>query len=363
MPKLLFQALHRPQRSPSQRYRFDQYLPFLANEGFEVDYSFLISEQDDAHFYAQGRYLQKLGILSRAIWLRMQEVRKAKNYDLVFVQREAFMLGNSYFERKMAARRPLIFDFDDAIWQQVVSAGNKKLGFLKNANKTQDIMAAATEIWAGNDYLADFARQYNNNVRIVPTTVDTNEYNNIRPFEAEKEKICIGWSGSFSTVEHFQHALPALEIIQKKYGEKVTFKLIGDANYKNETIKLQGIPWTRATEIAELSSIDIGIMPLPDDQWTQGKCGLKALVYMSMQIPTVLSPVGVNRQIVTDEVDGLWASSTEEWVSQLSRLIENSDLRQNLTQKARQTVINRYSVAAWQSQYLQYFQNLLPQNK
>lgn len=359
MPKLLFQALHRPQRSPSQRYRFDQYLPFLADNGFEVDYSFLISEKDDAHFYAQGRYLQKAGILSRALWQRLQEVRKAKSYDLVFVQREAFMLGTSAFERKMAARRPLIFDFDDAIWQQVVSAGNKKLGFLKNANKTQDIIAAATEIWAGNDYLANFARQYNNNVRIVPTTVDSDEYNNVEPFWDEKEQICIGWSGSFSTVEHFEHAVPALEIIKKKYGEKVAFKLIGDANYKNEALQLQGIAWSRATEIEALSGIDIGIMPLPDDQWTQGKCGLKALVYMSMQIPTVLSPVGVNRQIVTNEVDGLWASTTEEWVSQLSRLIESPDLRQSLAQKARQTVISRYSVAAWQGQYLAYFHNLL----
>ena len=359
MPNLLFQALHRPQRSPSQRYRFDQYLPFLADNGFDVDYSFLISEKDDAHFYAQGQYLQKAGILSRALWRRLQEVRKAKSYDLVFVQREAFMLGTSAFERKMAARCPLIFDFDDAIWQQVVSAGNKKLGFLKNANKTQDIIAAATEIWAGNDYLAEFARQYNNNVRLVPTTVDSDEYNNSQPFWGEKEQICIGWSGSFSTVEHFRHALPALEIIKKKYGEKVAFKLIGDANYKNEALELQGIAWSRATEIQALSGIDIGIMPLPDDQWTQGKCGLKALVYMSMQIPTVLSPVGVNRQIVTNEVDGLWASRTEEWVSQLSRLIENPDLRQNLAQKARQTVISRYSVAAWQGQYLQYFHNLL----
>jgi glycosyltransferase involved in cell wall biosynthesis len=362
MTKLLFQALHRQDRSPSQRYRFDQYLPFLAQSGVVVDYSHLIEAQDDTPFYASGNYLKKAGIFWRAMRKRMKEINNAKNYDLVFVQREAFMLGTSYFERRMAAQRPLIFDFDDAIWQQVVSEGNRKLAFLKNANKTQEIIRAATEIWAGNDYLADFARQYNPNVRIVPTTVDTDEYQRRLPIRPEDAPICIGWSGSFSTVPHFQSALPALEIIAQKYGKKVCFKLIGDANYRNEKLQLQGIAWARNTEIAELSSIDIGIMPLPDDEWTQGKCGLKALVYMSMQIPTILSPVGVNRKIISHDQNGLWASSTDEWVEQLSRLIDSAQLRQQLAQNARLSVLQNYSVEAWKQPYLDYFGDILKKN-
>jgi glycosyltransferase involved in cell wall biosynthesis len=359
MTKLLFQALHRPDRSPSQRYRFDQYLPFLAQSDVVVDYSYLIEAKDDAAFYASGNYLKKAGIFWRAVRKRMKEINNAHKYDLVFVQREAFMLGTSYFERKIAAQRPLIFDFDDAIWQQVVSEGNRKLAFLKNANKTQEIIRAATEIWAGNDYLADFARQYNQNVRVVPTTVDTDEYQHHPYRRDENAPICIGWSGSFTTVPHFESALPALEIIAQKYGRKVCFKLIGDANYRNEKLRLQGTAWARSTEIAELSSIDIGIMPLPDDEWTQGKCGLKALVYMSMLIPTVLSPVGVNRQIVSHNQNGLWASSTDEWVEQLSRLIDDADLRQRLAQNARLSVVQNYSVDAWKQRYLDYFDDIL----
>ncbi len=337
-------------------------MPFLQSQGWEIDYSALVREQDDAPFYAAGNYGAKMRILCRSLWRRMGEWRRANQYDLLFVQREGLMLGTAFFERRMTRRGlPMIFDFDDAIWQQVVSAGNRKLGFLKNANKTRDLIEMASQVWAGNAYLADYARQYTDSarVRVVPTTVDTQEYapawEALQQRYATNAPVCIGWSGSFTTVEHFQHALPALKIIKEKYGERVCFKLIGDGKYRNEDLALQGVAWSRNTEWSELSALDIGIMPLPDDEWTQGKCGLKALVYMSMALPCVLSPVGVNRQIVDDDVNGLWASTTEEWVTQLSRLVEDVELRYRLGAAGRVSVLENYSVAAWQQTYADYF--------
>lgn len=359
MTKLLFQALHRAQRSPSQRYRFDQFMPFLEANNYKIDYSAVISAQDDKHFYAAGNYIKKAGIFTRAAWQRYKEIGKAKTYDLAFVQRESFMTGTSFFEKGISAKIPLIFDFDDAIWQNVISEGNKKLAFLKNPDKIKEIISASTEIWAGNSYLADYALQFNKNVKIVPTTVDTDEYQKPKDFTKNNKQICIGWSGSFSTIPHFEHAIDALKILKEKYGEQITFKVIGDANFKNEELGIIGTPWTRASEIQELSSIDIGIMPLPDDEWTKGKCGLKALVYMSMGIATVVSPVGVNTEIIQHDKNGLWASSTEEWVHQLSRLIEDESLRQTLAAQARISIVEQYSVSAWQNKYHNYFQNLI----
>ena len=359
MTKLLFQALHRPQRSPSQRYRFDQFIPFLAAQNYNIDYSAVINEKDDKYFYAAGNYMQKASIFARAAYQRYKEIKKAKNYDLAFVQREAFMTGTSYFERGIAKKIPLIFDFDDAIWQNVISEGNKKLAFLKNPDKIKEIIHASTEIWAGNAYLADYALQFNANVKIVPTTVDTLEYQKPDNYFKEDKRICIGWSGSFSTIPHFEHAIPALKILKEKYGKNIYFKVIGDANFKNEALEIVGTPWSRNTEIQELSSIDIGIMPLPDDEWTKGKCGLKALVYMSMGIATVVSPVGVNTEIIQNEKNGLWASTTEEWVAQLSRLIENEMLRKSLAERARISVVNQYSVQAWAEKYDTYFKNVI----
>lgn len=352
MTKLLFQALHRPDRSPSQRYRFDQFLPYLEAAGVGVEYSYLISEQADKYFYSSGFYLKKLGLLAKSILTRLNEWRTAKKYDVCLIQRESFMLGTSIFERAMGKNTRTIFDFDDAIWQTVVSEGNKALSFLKNGRKTEEIIRASSEIWAGNEYLADYARQFNPNIQIIPTVVDTNFYPAM-PKSYEKEQICIGWSGSFSTVAHFEHILPALTELKRKYGDKICFKLIGDANYSRPELQLRGTAWQKSTEISELSGIDIGIMPLPDDEWTRGKCGLKSLVYMSSLIPTVVSPVGVNARIVEDNINGLWATTQEEWVEKISLLVENPELRARLAAAARQTIESNYSVAAWQQTIVQ----------
>lgn len=358
MNRLTFLALHRPFRSPSQRYRFDQFLPHLAASGWDVDYSHLIREQDDSIFYGSGNYLGKMGILARSVWKRWREIGASSRWDLAFIQREAFMLGTAWIEQQLARRVPTIFDFDDAIWQQVVSEGNRRLAFLKDARKTEKLIACASEVWAGNAYLATYAAQFNDRVQLVPTVVDTAEYAPQPSAAPDSDVVCIGWSGSFSTVPHFEHALPALQIIQQKYGQRVRFKLIGDSNYRNDSLHLQGIAWSRATELRELSDIHIGLMPLPDDIWTRGKCGLKALVYMAMQIPTVVSPVGVNREILEDSKQGFWATTTEDWVDALSTLIENPDLRQTMGKAGRERVVERYSVAAWQDFYTQRFEAL-----
>src|SRR5574338_50263 len=154
MPGILFVCLHRPDRSPSQRFRFEQYLSYLKEKGFDCQYSFLLNENDDKAFYARGRYFRKGIILFKSVFKRWQEVQKASNFDIVFVQRECFMLGTSFFEKKFSKKAKLVFDFDDSIWLQNVSNANKAFGFLKNANKTKEIIKAAHLVFAGNEYLA-----------------------------------------------------------------------------------------------------------------------------------------------------------------------------------------------------------------
>ena len=130
----------------------------------------------------------------------------------------------------------------------------------------------ADVVLAGNAFLQDYALQYNSNTQLIPTVVDTEHYQSNT--ERSKDAICIGWSGSFSTVPYFELITPALKTIKDKYGDGVTFKLIGDADYYNEALQLQGIAWTADSELSELSELDIGLMPLPDDSWTKGKCAL-----------------------------------------------------------------------------------------
>jgi len=354
--KILIVCVHRPDQAPAQRFRFEQYLEFLSQNGVECTYSNLLKESDYSFFYKKGNILRKINIVCRSIFKRYRELKKISEYDFVFIQREAIMLGTSYFERQYAKRLKIIFDYDDAIWLEQISGPNKIFRFLKNPDKTKEIIRISRLIFAGNQYLADYAKQFNQRVVIMPTTINTDEY---KPcFKTGKEKLCIGWSGSFSTIMHFETCKEALKIIKNKYGSKIYFKVIGDDQYINEELEIKGMAWKKDTEVSDLQEIDIGIMPLPDDEWAKGKCGLKGLQYMALAIPTIMSPVGVNKEIISDSKNGFLAATTEEWVNKLSQLIESPRIREEMGRKGRETVLLSYSVEANRKRYLNYFKNL-----
>ena len=363
MKRVLYVAMHRPDRSPSQRFRFEQYIEFLKQNGYDYKFSYLITAEDDKIFYKPGNAFGKAQIMMRTFLQRLNDAINASNYDVIFIQREAFMTGSTFFEKRFAASKAkMIFDFDDSIWMQNVSEANKKFSFLKDASKTSKIIALSDMIFAGNQYLADYAAQFNNNIRIVPTTIDTDEYQRM-VLPKEDDKVCIGWSGSITTIQHFKFAVPALRQIKKKYGNRIKIKVIGDANYKDEELDVISLNWNKQDELKELSSFDIGIMPLPDDQWAKGKCGLKGLQYMALEIPTIMSPVGVNSEIIQSGVNGFLATTDEEYVSAISKLIEDTELRKQVGAAGRQTVKEKYSVEANRTKYLQYFDELTQSSK
>ncbi len=355
MKKVLFIAMHRPNRSPSQRYRFEQYFPYLESQGIRCDLSYLISARDDRILYQPGHYLGKGAIFLKSLRQRLRDINIARQYDYIFIQREAIMVGTTRIERQLAASGvPVIFDFDDAIWLPDESAHLGLLGRLKRPQKTATLISLANTVVAGNDYLADYARQYNERVTVIPTTIDTDQYR-VKKTDTSQQQITIGWTGSFSTIKHFEWLVPVLLRLQEKYGERLRFEVIGDPSYKNDALHLTGRLWQAATEVQDLQRFDIGIMPLPDNPWTRGKCGLKGLQYMGIGIPAVMSPVGVNRQIITDGENGFLAGTHEEWFARLSQLIDNPRLRQQLGRAGRLTVEERYSVAANRQRYLDLF--------
>jgi glycosyltransferase involved in cell wall biosynthesis len=357
MPKILFIANHRPNRSPSQRFRFEQYLSFLNQKDWDYDFSYLISEKADSIFYKKGHFFQKMGILLNSFFIRWRNVMNASSYDIIFIQREAFITGTTFFEKKFSkSKAKIIFDFDDSIWLSNVSDANKKWNWLKNSNKTKEIIAVADLVFAGNQYLADYAKQVNKNVVIVPTTIDTDEYQKI---SSESDKICIGWSGSITTIQHFEYAIPFLKEIKKKYSNQIEIKVIGDKNYKNDELGIIGIDWNKNDEIKELSSFDIGIMPLPNDEWSSGKCGLKGLQYMALEIPTIMSPVGVNTEIIKEGINGYLAETEKDWIEKITMLIESKELRKKIGLSGRETVLNAYSIKSNKDIYLNQFNQLI----
>lgn len=359
MPNILFIGAHRLNRSPSQRFRFEQYFYFLKANGFECHLSPLLDEKDDKLFYSEGNFFGKVFVVAKCFLRRQKDIAKAKEYDIIFIQREAFMTGTTFFERKLKETgKKIIFDFDDAVWLPNVSEGNKKFEWLKNPSKTSQLISLFDLVIAGNNYLGDYARKFNKNVWMIPTTIDT-EYHKRNSIIKKDEQICIGWTGSHTTIRHFEYAIPALQLLKEKFGNKIYFKVIGDNTYENKEIGIKGISWKLENEIADLSEIDIGIMPLPDTDWARGKCGLKALQYMALEIPCVMSPVGVNSEIVADGINGFLAKDSKEWIEKISLLIENPALRIKIGTEARRTVEDNYSVNSQKEKYLSCFKNLL----
>jgi glycosyltransferase involved in cell wall biosynthesis len=359
MPRVLFIASHRPDRSPNQRYRFEQYIPYLQQNGFECDLSYIVQQSDDEILYRPGHIIQKMGFVARSYARRRRDLKVMDEYDIIFICREALMTRSTYFERKFTSGKArTIYDFDDSIWLSNVSDANRRWRFMKDPGKTSKIIGMVDLIFAGNDYLANYAKQFNQNVKVIPTTIDSDEY---RPIDVRQQEgpVCIGWTGSITTVQHFQYARPAILKLKKIHGDRITFRVIGDPHFEDRELGIKGIRWKRETEVKDLEPIHIGIMPLPDDEWARGKCGLKGLQYMGMAIPPVMSPVGVNTRIVQDGVNGFLAGPVDEWVEKIGRLIEDPELRGRLGAAARRSVEQHWSVKAWRDVYLQHFTDLL----
>jgi len=358
LKKILFICQQRLNRSPGQRFRFEQYIDFLASHGFQSKLAYLLSAEDDKIFYSKGKHFKKAIIFFKILVKRLKDVLISFRYDTVFIFREAFFVGPAWFEFLLSlSSAKVIFDFDDAIWIPNVSEANKSLIWLKNFKKIKHIIKMANMIFAGNQYLADYALQFNKNVKIIPTTIDTDSYRRSAASN-EKNTICIGWTGSQTTIQHFDLIVPVFKKIKNKYKEKIAFKVVVNGKYVNDDLKIIGTSWSKERELEELLDFDIAIMPLPNDEWAKGKCGLKALQCMALNIPVVISPVGVNMEIIQDGVNGFLADSEEEWVQKLSQLIDSQELREEMGRQARQTVVEKYSVESQKERYLKFIKNI-----
>ncbi|HEX7955643.1 MAG TPA: glycosyltransferase, partial [Pyrinomonadaceae bacterium] len=316
-------------RNPSQRYRIEQWEPLLGERGVEITYRAFESAELNAVLYQPGRMATKMRHVASALARRARDVRDARDFDAVYVLREAALLGPPVFERMLARSGvPFVFDFDDAVFERYVSPANGYLSYLKFPGKTRTVCRLAAHVTAGNEYLAAYARRVNPNVTVVPTTVDTARYTVAsRP---PNEVPVVGWTGSYSTLQHLLTLAGALRRLAER--ERFRLRVIGAPNAAAGASALEGLdvewlPWRAETEVEDLRPLDVGVMPLPEDRWSKGKCGMKALQYMGLAIPAVCSPVGVNTDIISDGENGMIAASEGEWVEKLGLLLRDPLLR------------------------------------
>lgn len=344
--------------SPSQRFRFEQYFKLLEKSGAITYKQSFWDIKTWNVLYKKGHLSQKVVGFLTGILKRISLLFKIGKADYVFIHREVMPVGPPVFEWIIAKifRKKIIYDFDDAIWLSNTSAENKMVSLIKWHSKTALICKWSHRVSCGNNYLAGFAKQFNRDVIFNPTTIDTEHHHNPAHYpQYTTDKITIGWTGSHSTLKYIDIVVPVLKQLEAKYRD--TFQFIVIANKKPELSlnNLVFIPWKEKTEIEDLSKIDIGIMPLTDDIWAKGKCGFKALQYMALQIPAVVSPVGVNTEIIDSGINGFICSAEREWFETIDKLIADKTLRQQIGINGRKKVIEHYSVLSNSSTFLSLF--------
>ncbi|MBY0432668.1 MAG: glycosyltransferase family 4 protein [Cyclobacteriaceae bacterium] len=343
--------------SPSQRFRFEQYFQLLKDNNYRIDVQSFWSTKAWNILYRNGYFFSKFLALSSGFIRRFFLLFSVPRYDFIFIHREVAPIGPPVFEWIIAKvfRKKIIFDFDDAIWIANTSRQNNIVEKLKFHQKVGLVCTWSSVVSCGNEFLQQFALQYNSKSRVNPTTIDTQNFHIPYSKFHNPHVITIGWTGSHSTLQYLKLIEGPLKKILATHINRVCFLVIADQQPMLD-FPFQFIRWKKETEIEDLQKIDIGIMPLTDDIWAQGKCGFKALQYMSLEIPVIASPVGVNKSIVDHLVTGILCSEPEEWVNQIEFIIQHPELRIAIGKAGRIKVDKFYSLASNSSNFLTLFE-------
>ena len=325
------------------RFRIAQFIPYLREHGFEVTISPFYSREYFDIVYRHGHLLRKAAGAVPLLWRRLRTLGDIGNYDVVFLYREAIPAGPPMIERAIAKRGlPIVYDFDDAIFLPNVSEANQHVSFLKKPERIAEVLRLSTKVIAGNEFLATYARRHHGDVTVIPTAVDT-DYFKPAATSSSRERLVVGWIGSPTTFQYLKGLAPILRDVASEH--PFTLRVSGAGEPVNfPGLQTETPAWSLAGEVALFNTLDIGVYPLTDDDWSRGKCGFKAIQCMACGVPVVAQAVGVNRQIIVDGENGFLAATPEEWKQKLGRLLTDAALRERFARAGRKTIEERYSV-------------------
>jgi glycosyltransferase involved in cell wall biosynthesis len=364
--KVLFFCAH-PEADAGNRYRIRQYLPYLEKAAFQCTVWPFSSARLFQSLGQPGHRISKvvhtLGCAAR----RLIQIPVAGRFDLVVIHREVFPFFMPLFESLVLHRNPrVLFSFDDAIYtnhEDLSRLPHPLLYRLKYGGSIEKVLRGCVHVIAGNRILAEYASRYNSNVSIFPTVVDCNRYKFRLPDAHLQGPVTIGWMGSRSTAPYLAAVAAALRRVAEANPGRVRFRFFGFPDCKLDLADFASLPFRLETELEDLRSIDVGIMPMPDTEWTRGKCAFKAIQYMAAGIPGVSSPVGITPEVVMHNVNGFLASSLDEWFQALHRLVNEPELRRQIALAGRKTVEESYSVQVWGPRLASLFTDLVGQGQ
>ncbi|PWT91452.1 MAG: hypothetical protein C5B54_05240 [Acidobacteria bacterium] len=328
---------------PSSRFRIYQFREALQRAGISVSIQPFFDER-----YFQllrrppglDRTLQKFSYVWSCFTERQRTLFGISS-DLIVIEHQLFPYLPFMLETALLPAK-YVLEFDDAI-------------YLTHPRKIPHLIRNAYGVITGNKYLEQYARHFNDRVFTIPTVLDTDIF---RPRQEKKlsVKIRVGWSGLEYNFKYLRMLEPVLNRISEHYPVEVL--ILSGSPPKNLNFPFRFLQWSKEDEVNQLQQFDIGIMPLESDEWCRGKCGFKLLQYLSLEIPSIATAIGVNVDIVKDGFNSFTATNSQEWEEKLSILIQDSQLRRRMGEAGRQTVLEHYSLKSWAPRLAELYRSL-----
>lgn len=335
-----------PVRMAATRFRVAAYLPHLVERGIDVDLVSWLDEATASRLYTSAGPIEKGRAASAGTFRQLKAL--ARGYDVIWLQREAMMIGPPIVEALAMnlTRTPLVLDFDDAIW---IADGGLMRRVAKCAWKTDWTIRRAAFILAGSNTLGAHAHALGAPSSVVPTVVEAEKWTPL-PCRADGTRAdhgappVIGWIGTHSTAPQLSLVVPALLRLRR---EGVSFRLrIVGAGTAGASLGLEAeyLPWRQQTEIDDFRALDVGLAPMFASPWHEGKCGFKQIQYMAVGVPQVSSLVGGARDFLRHRQNALVAHSPEDWYTHLRALLVDQALRRRLSLEGRALVEDSLSI-------------------
>jgi len=342
-----------------QRLKYEQYIEQWEKEGYQVSISNFMDLSLWSVVYTKGNFHKKFFGVLRGYLKRFIDIFFIHKADLVYVFMWGTPFGSSFYERIIRLlSKNLIYDIEDNVMIGQTNSLNPIMRFLRGSGKVNYLIKSSDHVITSSPFLCDYAKKINNlgNATYISSSINVNRFIPANNFSKTKP-IVLGWTGTFSSKEY----LELLEPMLKKLSARRNFRLriIGNFEYSLPGVDVEMIKWSKKNEVSDLQGIDIGLYPLPQNDWVLGKSGLKALQYMAFGLPTVATDVGTTPRIINNMENGILVKSEEDWISALEMLMDDNELRRKLGENARRTVLQNYSTDVISSKYLKILKSLI----
>ena len=329
--------------APGQRGSIELWEDILKREGIELTYAPFESDKLREILHKDGNSAAKAFEMVRGYAKRLKLLQNLDEFDAVFVYREAALLGPAFLEKMAARKKPIIYQLDDPLFMPYKSPTNGYLSYLKFFGKIKEIIRISKVVIANSSHIREYALQFNRNVRQIPSIVDTEKFD-YQPFHENSGKICIGWSGSPTTLKNIKLIEKPLQEISRKNICDIHF--IGGTDFDLANVNYTAQKWSAETEVEDLRKMQIGLVPLPENSWNKYKFIMKTAQYMALGIVPVGTPMASNTEVIRHGENGFLAATNSEWIEYLTILVKDSKLLDEMSKKAARDAKAKYSLEA-----------------